>query len=85
LNDTELEPARLPGASWDEDDAGARGGTLRLDAVSDRHRGLFRCVATNPLGTAERRFQLNVHTAPVIDDGGQKVGFFGHLQRKNDE
>uniref|UniRef100_A0A915CT19 Ig-like domain-containing protein n=1 Tax=Ditylenchus dipsaci TaxID=166011 RepID=A0A915CT19_9BILA len=62
LNGQEFEDAVL-----DEDNA------LILDEVSDKHRGEFKCVATNALGSQERTVTVTVHTAPVIEGSGGTV------------
>ena len=56
-------------ASAEHSEAVSDEGTLKLEHVNERHRGEFKCVATNSLGSDERRFTVNVHTAPIIADG----------------
>uniref|UniRef100_A0A914H3L7 Ig-like domain-containing protein n=1 Tax=Globodera rostochiensis TaxID=31243 RepID=A0A914H3L7_GLORO len=45
-------------------------GSLALEAVEDRHRGTFTCVAENELGRDERIISLAVHSAPIIEGKG---------------
>lgn len=43
---------------------------LNLDGINDSNRGIYKCVATNPVGTDERTIMVTVHTAPIIDSVG---------------
>ena len=45
-------------------------GSLILDAIDREHQGIFKCVAENELGRAERLVNVTVHTAPVIEGAG---------------
>ncbi|KAL3078999.1 hypothetical protein niasHS_014781 [Heterodera schachtii] len=45
-------------------------GSLALEAVEERHRGMFKCVAENELGRDEQNVSLAVHSAPTIDGHG---------------
>jgi len=45
-------------------------GALVLDNVEEKHRGKFKCVASNELGQDERSVSVTVHTAPIIDGSG---------------
>lgn len=49
--------------SWVKDDASeplTRGRTLTLDRVTQSSAGIYKCVATNPHGTANNKFELAV-------------------------
>jgi hypothetical protein len=46
-------------------------GSLTIQTASDAHRGQFKCVAKNNVGSDERSVALTVHTAPVIDGSGE--------------
>ena len=43
-------------------------GSLIIDDIDERHKGDYKCVATNPSGKDEITMSVTVHTAPVIDD-----------------
>lgn len=43
---------------------------LIIEKIDASHRGEFKCVAENELGTAEHVITLTVHTAPIIEGSG---------------
>jgi hypothetical protein len=45
-------------------------GGLALDNINETNRGIYKCVALNPIGMDERTIMVTVHVAPVIDVSG---------------
>lgn len=45
-------------------------GGLILDNINETNRGIYKCVAINPIGIDERKIMVTVHVAPVIDMTG---------------
>uniref|UniRef100_A0A1I8F0W4 Ig-like domain-containing protein n=2 Tax=Wuchereria bancrofti TaxID=6293 RepID=A0A1I8F0W4_WUCBA len=41
-------------------------GTIRIEKVQPLHRGIYRCLATNPAGVDERNTIVIVHEPPII-------------------
>uniref|UniRef100_A0A0M3KE33 Ig-like domain-containing protein n=1 Tax=Anisakis simplex TaxID=6269 RepID=A0A0M3KE33_ANISI len=50
-------------------------GSLTILNASESHRGHFKCVAENEVGSDERIIILTVHTAPTIEGSGQEIRF----------
>lgn len=48
-------------------------GSLTIENTDEKHRGKFKCVASNDVGKDERIVTLTVHTAPTIEGSGQVI------------
>uniref|UniRef100_A0A7E4ZRG5 Immunoglobulin I-set domain protein n=1 Tax=Panagrellus redivivus TaxID=6233 RepID=A0A7E4ZRG5_PANRE len=64
------EPA--PEITWTLNGAPAPGeidssGSLIIDNITEEHKGEYRCIARNSVGTDESAANVTVHTAPIID------------------
>lgn len=42
-------------------------GSLIMDNIDERHKGEYKCVATNDVGSDEMSMNLTIHTAPIIE------------------
>ncbi|VDK83743.1 unnamed protein product, partial [Litomosoides sigmodontis] len=49
----------------------AEDGSLTIESVEEKHRGQFKCVASNNIGKDEKTITLTVHTAPTIEGSHQ--------------
>jgi hypothetical protein len=38
--------------------------------MNETNRGIYKCLATNPIGMDERKFLVAIHVAPTIDSTG---------------
>uniref|UniRef100_A0A914ZAD9 Ig-like domain-containing protein n=1 Tax=Panagrolaimus superbus TaxID=310955 RepID=A0A914ZAD9_9BILA len=45
-------------------------GSLIMDDITLNHRGEYKCIATNDVGSDEISMNLTVHTIPIIDGSG---------------
>uniref|UniRef100_A0AC34FXM2 Ig-like domain-containing protein n=1 Tax=Panagrolaimus sp. ES5 TaxID=591445 RepID=A0AC34FXM2_9BILA len=72
----EFEGEPRPEIKWYLNDAIAPGeidkteGSLIMDNINLNHRGEYKCVATNDVGSDEISMNLTVHTIPIIDGSG---------------
>lgn len=59
-------------------------GTLIIEHIGAAHRGDFKCIAENELGSSEHTITLKVHIAPIIEGSGtvQILFYFFKFKKK---